>query len=172
MSTLHTATIGTWLQLLPQVVGLIDKAEAHCAEQGLAPQAITEARLAPDMWNWAAQVRYTARHSAGTIEALRTGVARPNFDPAPTEFAPLRELVSDALSTIRLVTPAEIDGAADRDVRFEYPGGGIDFRGEDFLVSFALPNFYFHLTTAYAILRSQGVKVGKMDYLGQIRAKR
>jgi hypothetical protein len=172
MSVLHTATVGTWLQLLPQVAGMIDKAEAHCVEQDLPPQAITEAKLAPDMWNWATQVRYAARHSAGTIEALRTGVTSPNFNPVPTEFAPLREIVSDALSALRLVTPAEIDAAADRDVRFEYPGGHIDFRGEDYLLTFSLPNFYFHTTTAYAILRNLGVKVGKMDFLGQIRTKR
>lgn len=170
-SPLHTATVGVFLQILPQIARLIDKAEAHCRENGLPPEALTEAKLAPDMWNFAKQVSYVVLSSAGAVEALRTGVTGPDLAPPHTEFAPLREAVSDAISSLQLVTPAEIDGAAGRDVVFQFTGNKMEYVGEDFLLSFSLPNFFFHSVTAYAILRNQGLDVGKRDFLGRVRVK-
>ena len=170
-SPLYAATVGTWLQIVPQIAKLVDKAEAHCLENGLPATALTGARLAPDMWNFAKQVDYVVLSSAGAVEALRTGRTGPALAEPQTEFAPLRQALSDAVSLLRVVVPAEIDAAARRDVIFEFTGGRMEYVAEDFLLSFSLPNFFFHATTAYAILRNQGLNVGKRDFLGKVRVK-
>lgn len=171
-SPLHTATIGIYLQFLPQIARLIDKAEAHCRENGLPPEALTEARLAPDMWNFAKQVMCAVQHSAGAAEALRSGLTGPDMTEPPTKFAPLRQTVADAIALLQGVAPGEVDDAAARDILYEFGSGRMEFLGEDYLLSFALPNFMFHATTAYAILRNQGLAIGKRDFLGRTRAKR
>jgi uncharacterized protein len=170
-SPLHTATVGVWLQILPQVARLIDKAEAHCRENGLPPEALTDARLAPDMWNFSKQVMYAVFSSAGAVRALRAGLTGPDLTDPPTDFAPLRAAVADAIALLKDVAPEEIDGAAGKDVRFEFSTNRMDYLGEDFLLSFSLPNFFFHATTAYAVLRSQGLNIGKRDFLGRVRVK-
>lgn len=170
-SPLYTATVGTWLQIVPQIALLVDKAEAHCVENGLPATALTDARLAPDMWNFSKQIDYVVLSSTGAIEALRTGRTGPALAEPQSEFAPLRLALSDAISLLRMVTPAEIDGAAKREVVFEFSGGRMEYVAEDFLLSFSLPNFFFHATTAYAILRNQGLNVGKRDFLGKVRVK-
>jgi hypothetical protein len=87
----------------------------------------------------------------------------------PTDFATLRGAVTDALALLEAVAPGEIDGAADRRVLFQFGGNKMEFVGEDYLLTFALPNFFFHATTAYAVLRNQGLAVGKRDFLGRTR---
>jgi hypothetical protein len=169
--SLHTASVGAYLQILPSVAGLIDKAEAHCAANGLAPEALTEASLAPDMWNFAKQVTTVEHHSAGAVKALRVGVFGPDLEPAPLDFATLRSRIGAAIAFLQSVEPAEIDGLVGRDMRFEFRDRRMDFLAEDFILSFNLPNFYFHATAAYAVLRNQGLPVGKMDFLGRPRLK-
>lgn len=168
---LHTATVGAWLQILPQVAGLVDKAEAHCRETGLPAEALLEARLAPDMWTFAKQVMCAVQHSAGAVAALRSGVTGPDMSPPPGTFAALRQAVADAVAVLQAVQPGEIDEAVGRDVRFEFGSGKMEFESESYLLGFAVPNFYFHTTAAYAILRNQGLPLGKRDWLGPIRHK-
>jgi uncharacterized protein len=172
MSTLYTATVGVFAQVLPPIARLVDKAEAHCREHGLPPEALTEARLAPDMWNFAHQMMCAVRYSADAVDALSSGVSSPYVGPPPTEFAALREVLTAAVARIEAATPDEIARGAAHEVRYEFGSGGMLFTGEDYLLSFALPNFFFHATAAYAVLRAQGVPVGKRDYLGAVRAQR
>ena len=169
--SLYHASVGAYLQILPSVAGLVAKAEAHCTENGLPAEALTGARLADDMWPFAKQVSECAHHSAGAIEGLRAGVFGPELGPAPLDFASLNKQVADARALLEAVDPAEIDGMIGKDMRFEFGTRRMDFTAEDFLLTFSLPNFYFHSSSAYAILRNQGLKVGKMDYLGRPRLK-
>lgn len=169
--SLHTATIGAWLQTLPAMAGLIDKAEAHCRTAGLPDAALAGARLADDMWPFAKQITSVVHHSQGALAGLRAGVFGPDLSPAPEDFASLREAVVGAIAVAQAVLPEEIDAIANRDMRFEYGQRRMDFTVSDFLLSFSLPNFQFHATTAYAILRHQGVPLGKMDFLGKVRFK-
>jgi hypothetical protein len=169
---LHTATVGVYLQILPQIGGLVDKAEAHCRENGLPAAALLDARLAPDMWNFSKQVMCAIQHSAGAVEGLRSGRTGPDMTEPPAEFAPLRQKVADALVLLQGATPGEIEEAATRDLLFEFGSGRMEFVGADYLLSFALPNFFFHSTSAYAVLRNQGLPVGKRDFLGRTRVKR
>lgn len=169
--SLYHATVGAYLQILPSVAGLVTKAEAHCAEHGLAAEALTGASLAPDMWPFAKQVFECGHHSARAIEGVRAGVFSPEFDPAPTDFAALHKQIADARAMLEGIDPAEIDGMVGRDMRFEFGTRRMDFTAEDFLLTFSMPNFFFHSTAAYAVLRNQGLKVGKLDYMGRPRLK-
>lgn len=169
--SLHHAVVGTYAQMLPQVSLLLDKAEAHCAEHGLDATELTEARLADDMWPFAKQVFETGHHSARALAGVRAGVFSPEVDPVPSDFAALRAEVDGAIAVVNAAERDELDAIAGRDMRFEFGRFRRDFTVADFLLSFSLPNFYFHVTTCYAILRSRGVKVGKTDYLGSMRTK-
>lgn len=169
--SLDTAFVATCLQPLRSLAVLIDRAEAHCARHALSPEALTDARLAPDMWPFAKQVFEGGHHSARAIEAVRAGVAAPELQPAPTDFASLRADLAASIDTLQAVAPGELDAIAQRDMRFEFGTRRMDFTVEDFLLSFSLPNFFFHASMAYAILRNQGLAIGKLDFLGQVRVK-
>lgn len=169
--SLYTLTVETYRQFLPQVARLIDKAEAHCRDRGLPAEALTAAALAPDMWNFAKQVFECGHHSARALASVRSGVAGPEIDPAPLDVASLHAEIAAALAFVETVDPAELDGIAGRDMRFEFGTTRMDFTVADFLLSFSLPSFHFHFATAYGVLRNQGVAVGKRDYLGQLRLR-
>jgi hypothetical protein len=170
-SSLHAATVGTYLQILPKVGGLVGKAEAHCRANGLPDEALTDARLADDMWNFAKQVCECCRHSAQAIASLRSGLARPDPDPAPLDFASLHRKVADSLGALQTVDPDELDALAGRDVRFAFSDTRWTFTAEDFLLSYSVPNFHFHAATAFGVLRSRGLPIGKRDFLGKLRIK-
>ena len=169
--SLHTAVVGAYLQTLPKIAALVDKAEAHCRDNGLSDEALTGASLAPDMWPFAKQVMSVTDHSARAIACLDAGVFGPNLTPAPTDFASLRGHVADAIAQLEAVDPTAFDARADDDMRFEFGTRVMPFTVADFLLTFSLPNFHFHATSAYAVLRSQGLPIGKMDYLGAMRLK-
>lgn len=169
--SLHAATIPSYIQILANVARLVDKAEQWCREKGLPPDELIQARLAPDMFPFAYQVKSTAVHSLGAIEGVRAGVFRPETAPPPDSFAGLRERVEQAVLGLGAVTPDELDGYLGRDVRFEFGERRMDFTAENFLLSFSQPNFYFHATTAYDVLRMKGLPLGKRDFTGRVRVK-
>ena len=169
--SLYSAVVPTYLQILESLSGLLDKGESFCSEKGIAPEQIIEARLADDMHPFAYQVKSAAVHSLGAIEGVRRGVFTPDMTEPPDSFAALKTRITEARSGLQAVTPGEVDGLMGRDMRFSFGERHIDFRAEDFLLSFSQPNFYFHATTAYDILRSQGVPIGKRDFLGRLRMK-
>jgi hypothetical protein len=170
--SLHTAVVQTYQQILPAVAGLLDKAEEHCQAQGLAVETLTEARLAEDMWPFAKQVFECAHHSSRAIEGVRAGEFGPKTQPVPSDLASMRKELAEAMTIVDAVDPGELDTIAGRDMFFKFGDHQMPFIVSDFLLSFSLPNFYFHATTAYDILRSRDVKIGKMDYLGKLRMKR
>jgi len=170
--SLYDATVPAWQQILGSMSGLLDKAEAHCAQHGLAPAELIEARLADDMLPFGYQVKSTVVHSAGAIRSLGQGLFSPDRHPWPDNFAGLRELVSAAREELAALDPAAVDALVGRDMRFEIGSRyRPDFTAEHFLMSFSLPNFYFHATTAYDILRARGLAIGKVDFLGQMRTR-
>jgi uncharacterized protein len=169
--SLYAATIPSYLQVLQSVSGLLSKAQSFCAEKGVDPGSIIQARLAEDMLPFAYQIRATATHSLGAIEAVRKGVFAPDLTPPPETFAALEAKIAETLSSLAQIKQAEVDAFVGRDMRFSFKDRHIDFAGEDFLLSFSQPNFYFHATTAYDILRWKGVAIGKRDFIGKLRAK-
>lgn len=169
--SLHTAVVGTFQQILPQVLRLIDKAEAHCRDAGLPDSALSEICLAPDMWPFAKQVHECAHHSVGAIEAVRSGAFSPDPDPVPPDFATMRRVIEEAMATVNAVDPGELDAIAGRDMEFKAGPFNMMFTVSDFLMSFTLPNFYFHSAAAYNLLRMQGLAIGKRDFLGVMRSR-
>lgn len=170
--SLHTAVVQTYQQILPSVAGLVAKAEEHCQANGLDAAALTEKQLADDMWPFAKQVFECGHHSSRAIEGVRAGVFGPEIQSVPSDFAALKGEIAGAMAIVDAVEPGELDAIADRDMLFKFGDHEMPYTVADFLLSFSLPNFYFHATTAYDILRNQGLKVGKMDYLGRPRMKR
>lgn len=166
--SLHAAVIPPFRKMLGTLAALLDKAEAWAAEQGIAEADIIESRLAPDMFSFAYQVKSASVHSIGAIEGVRRGSFSPDRTPPGESFAALRSRLQSTRDAIDAIDPAEIEALLGRDVRFVIGEYHADYVAEDFLLSFSLPNFYFHLTAAYALLRARGMPIGKSDYLGRL----
>jgi hypothetical protein len=169
--SLYAATVPSYRQILGAVAALVGKAEAFCTEKGVAPEEIIQARLAPDMQPFAYQVKSASVHSLGAIEGVRKGVFSPDLTPPPQSFQDLKNNVAHALAALEAIDPREIDAFIGRDMRFVFGERQILFTAEEFLLSFSQPNFYFHATTAYDILRWKGMPIGKRDFTGRLRLK-
>lgn len=169
--SLYDAVVPSNLQVLRAVDGLLDKATAFCAERGRSEADLIDARLTPDMLPFGYQVKSCAGHSVGGIEGARAGSFSPDRLPWPTDFAGLHDVVHEAIASLNEMDRAVVDVLADSDTQFAFGETRLPFTGANFLLSFSQPNFYFHATTAYAILRAQGVKLGKRDFLGTLRLK-
>jgi hypothetical protein len=169
--SLYQATVPSFLQVLIPVGGLVEKARAHCADKGVPEEALLDQRLAEDMWPFAKQVAAACAHSFGAIEALRSGETGPDLNPPPGNFAALAAKVAAAVAGLQAVTEEEIAALEGGEVVFRFGERAMPFTASDYVLSFALPNFYFHASMAYGVLRNQGLAVGKMDWLGQVRMK-
>jgi hypothetical protein len=169
--SLYDVTVPSFLQTLGALDGLLVKAEAHCSDKGVAPSTCINARLFDDMLPLSFQVGQAVAHSAGALEAVNVGVFSPSTTPPPDTFAGLKQAVSSGLSRLSRYTPADINALEGRDMRFEFKDRVLPFTAENFLLSFSMPNFYFHSATAYDILRHNGVVLGKRDFMGQLRLK-
>lgn len=171
--SLYQATVPTYLQQLRALRGLLDKAAAFCAEGGATEADIQQARLADDMAPFASQVRWGTAHSIKAIEACRAGTFGFDPTPAPATFAEQQVVLAETIAALEALTAEDVNALAESPVLFSIPRAGVElpFIAADFLLSFSLPNFYFHVTTAYNLLRSRGVQIGKSDFLGQLRIK-
>jgi uncharacterized protein len=169
--SLYAATIPTYQQILGAVSGPLGAAEAFCAERGIAPEAIIQARLADDMQPFAYQVKSTAVHSLGAIEGVRRGYFSPDTTTPPETFGALKERIADTLTGLEAIQPVEVDSFVGREMRFVAGDRQIAFTAENFLLSFSQPNFYFHATTTYDILRWKGAPIGKRNFTGRLRTK-
>jgi hypothetical protein len=169
--SLYAATVPSFQQILGGLSGLLVKAETYCKEKGLEPAELLQARLAPDMWPFTYQVKSAAVHSFGAIEGAMKGVFSPDVTPAPETFEGLKARIDGALTGLAALDAAKVDGLVGRDVRFSFRDNHMDFTAENFLLSFSQPNFYFHATTAYDILRWKGLPIGKRDFTGKTRVK-
>jgi uncharacterized protein len=169
--SLYAATIPSYRQILGSVAELLVKAETFCAEKGVPPREIIEARLAEDMLPFSYQVKSTAVHSLGAIEGVRRGVFSPDSSTPPDSFSALKTRIAQTVTALEALDPAEVDSFVGRDMCFAFGERRVDFTAENFLLSFSQPNFYFHAATAYDILRWKGVAIGKRDFMGRTRKK-
>jgi hypothetical protein len=171
MFSLYQATIPSYRQILGSLTGLVDLAQSHCTDKGLAPQELIQARLAPDMHPFSYQIKSAAVHSLGAIEGIRKGSFSPDNTTPPDTFAALKARLLETLAGLEAVQPTEVNGWLGRDMAFVVGERRIEYSAEDFLLSFSQPNFYFHATTAYDILRWKGLPIGKRNFLGQVRKR-
>lgn len=169
--SLYDATVANYLQILGAVGGFLEKSLTHFREKGLDPGEIVEARLTPDMLPLRFQIVSVAHHSRGAIEAAKTGVFAPSAGKPDLDYAALQALVTEARHELSALTPEAVDALAGRDVIFKLGERALPFTSEGFLMSFSLPNFFFHATTAYDILRHKGAPLGKRDFMGRMKLK-
>jgi len=169
--SLYDVSVASFLQTLGGVAGFLERGLAHCQDNNIDPQEIVEARMCPDMLDFRFQIISVAHHSLGAIEGVRAGVFSPGGDQSPKSYADLQKLINDTIAALKAVTPEEINALEGKDMAFQFGERKIPFTAENFLMSFSTPNLHFHATTAYDILRSRGVPVGKRDYMGALRLK-
>jgi hypothetical protein len=161
------ACIPAFVQTLGAISAILDKAAAHCQAKGVNAKDILEARLAPDMFPFARQVQLASDHAKGATARL-AGREVPKFEDTESTFAELKDRIAKTVAFIKSVPTTEIDGSEERQVTLTIGGQPRSFAGRTYLSHFAFPNFYFHATTAYDILRSKGVELGKRDFIGAV----
>ncbi|MDO6965422.1 DUF1993 domain-containing protein [Rhizobium alvei] len=155
--------------ILPRLKGLSEalaSAEAHCATHGIDPALWVQARLAPDMYPLARQVQIASDHAKGCLYRI-AGLDVPALADTETTFAELRDRIARTVDLFEAVDVARVNGRDDMMLEVRYPWGTLDFTSEDFLVGWVMPNFYFHVTTAYDILRHLGLPLGKPVFMGR-----
>jgi uncharacterized protein len=165
--SMFSASVPVLTRALGNLQAWFEKAEAHAAARKYDPQVLLAARLAPDMLPFTKQVQI-ACDSAKFGVARLSGVEAPKFDDTEASFADLRQRIAKTLDYIRSVPAARIDGTEDKDVVVPRRDGSMTLKGEFYLKHYVLPNVFFHVTTAYALLRHNGVDLGKGDYLGPL----
>jgi hypothetical protein len=163
--SMYQASVPAFLQMLNSLAAILDKAEAYAAERKIDPAVLLSWRLAPDMFALARQVQIATDQAKGCCARL-AGVEVPRYADDETSFADLRARIAKTIDFVRGFEPDDIDGSEERDIAITAGSRELRFKGEQYLVSFVLPNFYFHVTTAYAILRHCGLPIGKRDFLG------
>ncbi len=169
--SLYDAFVPSTRQVLGAVHALIAKAEGWMADAGIAEADIAGGRLHETMLPFSFQIKSVAQHSYGAIEGVRAGLFDAMAGEMPETLAGMKALLEKADAGLAAVTPAEMEGFIGKDTVFDLRGMKIPFTAENFLLSFSQPNFYFHATTAYDILRAKGLALGKRDFLGQLRIK-
>jgi hypothetical protein len=166
--SIYTASTPVFVRMLGNLDHILGKALAHAEARKFEPSVFMTARLAPDMFALPRQVQITTDNAKGCIARL-AGVEIPKFDDNEASVEELRERVRRTIDFLKSVPAEKFEGADTRQIELKVRGEPLHFSGEDYLRFFALPNFYFHLTTAYALLRHNGVDIGKTDFLGALR---
>jgi hypothetical protein len=166
----YDVSVSSYLQILGAASGVLAKGRAHCEQNGIDLAQVVETRLVADMLPFRFQVVSVAHHSLGAIQAIESGTFRPP-SVANQSYADLEKLVADARAGLQAYSREAIDALEGRDVVFKLGERSMPFVARDFVLSFSLPNFYFHATTAYDILRMKGVPIGKRDFMGAPRIK-
>jgi hypothetical protein len=163
--SLHAIAAPTLVQNLKNLGGFLTKAEENAASRNFDVAVLLQSRLAPDMLPLVRQVQMTCDHAKFTLARLG-GVDAPSHPDTETTVAELQERIAKVIAFVESVPAAAVDASADREIAFKAGPMELKFQGGDYLTRWALPNFYFHLTAAYSILRHNGVPLGKRDFLG------
>ncbi len=163
--SMYQASVPVFQKMLRNFDGILDKAAASAAARKFDPQVLLNARLAPDMFHFTRQVQIATGHATGGAARL-AGLEPPKFEDNEASFADLKARLAKAQACLATLQPAQIDGSEERRIVLKYGPNELEFTGLPYLTMFALPNFFFHYTTAYAILRHNGVDIGKRDFAG------
>jgi hypothetical protein len=163
--SMYQASVPVFLRMLTNLRGILDKAAAHAKK--IEESALLDARLYPDMFALTRQVQLACDFGSGTVARL-AGKEPPVFDNAANSFADLAARVDRSVEFLATLSPGDIDGSEGREIVRPIRGQPKTFTGINYLLQFALPNFFFHVTTAYAILRHNGVEIGKGDFVGAL----
>ena len=159
------ASAPRFAQMLKNLSAILAKAQAHCEARKIDPLVLTSSRLYPDMFPLSRQVQVACDSAKGAVARL-AGVEIPKHEDSERTFEELQARIAKTLEFIASVPQAQIDGSEEREIVLKLRDRDVHFKGVQFLLGFAWPNFYFHVATAYDILRHNGVELGKRDFLG------
>lgn len=162
---LYQASIPVLKHMLQNLAAILKKGADNAAARKIDPLVFTTARLAPDMLPLTKQIQIATDQAKGCAARL-AGLEIPRFEDTETTFDELQARITKTLAFLDSVTPEQINGSTGRDIVFQLHDTKLEFKGQDYLLNWVLPNFYFHVTTAYNILRHNGVDIGKKDFLG------
>lgn len=165
--SMYAASVPMLKQMLQSLDAILSKAEAHAKEKNIDPTALLQARLYPDMFPLVRQVQIASDNAKGIAGRL-AGVDIPSFADTEQTFEELHARIAKTLDFLNTIKPEQVNGSEDRDV-VVYKGSPYEmqFQGQTYLIHFGVPNFLFHVTTAYAILRHNGVELGKDNFIGK-----
>jgi len=163
--SMHQACVPPAVRTLRALSTILSKAQAHCEARSIDPQALLQSRIFPDMFPLTRQVQIACDMVKGGAARL-SGVEIPSFPDTETTFAELQARIDKTIAFIESVPAAQIDGSEGRHIRIPLRDRTVEFDGQTYLTTWVLPNFHFHVTTAYNLLRHGGVEIGKRDFLG------
>ena len=163
--TMYQASIPAFVRMLGNLSAILDKAAAHAEAKKIAPAIFINARLAPDMFPLSRQVQIATDMVKGCAARL-AGIEVPSYEDNEATFEELQARVAKTIAFLQSIRAEQIDGSEERDITVKFGSREFKFLGQAYLVDFVIPNFHFHLTSTYAILRHNGVDIGKMDYIG------
>jgi len=163
--SMYQASVPRFVNILGNLSNILDKAQAHVDAKKLDAGTLTRYRLFPDMLPMTAQVQIACDTAKGVVARL-AGLEIPAYEDNEKTLAELKARIAKTIAFIQSVTPGQIDGTEDKDIVIRRGERETRYTGMQFLLGHALPNFYFHVTTAYNILRHNGIEIGKRDYLG------
>ncbi|MBS0469451.1 MAG: DUF1993 domain-containing protein [Proteobacteria bacterium] len=164
---LYDATVTPMIRTLTNLSKILDKAAAQAKTEDKPLSDLLEARLAPDMRPFPFQIQSASDAAKGCVARL-AGVEIPSMPDTETSFPELQQRIAKTIDFLKTIKPEQMAGAEDREIVLKFPNGEFKFSGKDFATAFSLPNFFFHVTTAYALLRNKGIAIGKMDFLGGV----
>ena len=162
---MYQASVPRLANTLKNLSAILDKAQAHAEAKKIEPAVLTSFRLYPDMLPMKRQVQIACDSAKGAVARL-AGVEVPKHEDTEETFAELKARIAKTVDFIQTFKPAQVDGSEDKNIHLKLGSREVDYKGMQYLLGHALPNFYFHVTTAYGILRHNGVEIGKRDYLG------
>jgi uncharacterized protein len=165
--SMYQASVPVLIQHLTALTSVLDKADAFAAAKKIDPSVLLNARLAPDMFPLTRQVQIACDFAKGVAGRL-AAVDLPAYDDTEKSIPELKARVKKTVDFLQGLKPTQIDGSEDRTVEIKMAGKPVTFKGQPYLVHFAMPNFFFHLAMAYGILRHNGVDLGKRDYMGAV----
>lgn len=165
--SMYLATVPPILRSLTNLREILGKAAAHAEAKKIDPSVLVNARLYPDMFPLSRQVQIASDTAKGAVSRL-AGLEPPKYEDNETTFAELRARLDKTIALLESIKPEQIDGSEERDIVIPMRDRTLTFKGLPYLLDYVLPNVYFHATTAYAILRHNGVEIGKKDFLGNI----
>ena len=163
--SMYQASVPRFVNILGNLSNILDKAQAHVEARKLDPVTLTSYRLFPDMLPMTSQVQIACDTAKGVVARL-AGVAIPAFEDNEKTLSELKARVAKTIAFIQTMTPGQIDGTEDKEIVIKRGDKETHYKGMQFLLGHAVPNFYFHVTTTYNILRHNGIEIGKRDYLG------
>jgi hypothetical protein len=170
-TSLYDLSVPTFLQTVKAIGGFLNRATTHCSETHADLDDFVHARLFDDMAPFHFQIEAAWHHSVWGLEAVKTGVFAPPALVGPVPFAGLQAMIGNAETTLAALIPDEVNSWAGKDLDLQIGPRRLTFTSETLILSFSLPNFYFHAVTAYDILRMRGVPLGKRDYEGLLRTR-